>query len=172
MIRISTIFVAICMAMIAASLGLVLHAVAGLNGQESATIALAAMTFMILYNAVSMRMRDRPDIEGRIAETGELELKVVDSGIGIAPEHLSKVMIPFWQVEGEQARRFQGTGLGLPLTKALVEAHGGTLDIASELGKGTTVTIVLPAHRVVATGDEDQDSGSTVGADERASMDV
>ncbi|MCA8931722.1 MAG: hypothetical protein KDA49_04600 [Rhodospirillaceae bacterium] len=131
----------------------------------------------ILINVISNAIKFTPNggavtIEGRIAETGELELKVVDSGIGIAPEHLSKVMIPFWQVEGEQARRFQGTGLGLPLTKALVEAHGGTLDIASELGKGTTVTIVLPAHRVVATGDEDQDSGSTVGADERASMDV
>lgn len=84
MIRISTIFVAICMAMIAASLGLVLHAFAGVNGQESAIVALAAMTFMILYNAVSMRMRDRPDIEGQIADlsqgTTDLARQVGDFG--------------------------------------------------------------------------------------------
>jgi len=71
MIRISTIFVAICMAMIAASLGLVLHAVAGVNGQQSAIVALAVLTFMILYNAVSMRMRDRPDIDGQIADLSQ-----------------------------------------------------------------------------------------------------
>ena len=71
MIRISTIFVAICMALIAASLGLVLHAVAGVNGQQSAIVALAVLTFMILYNAVSMRMRGRPDIDGQIADLSQ-----------------------------------------------------------------------------------------------------
>jgi cyclic-di-GMP phosphodiesterase TipF (flagellum assembly factor) len=63
MIRISTIFIAICMVLVAASLGLVLHAVAGFSGTESA-IALTALTFLILYNAVSMRLR-LPDVGGR-----------------------------------------------------------------------------------------------------------
>ncbi len=88
MIRISTIFVAVCMALIAASLGLVLHAVAGVSGQQSAIVALAALTFMILYNAVSMRMRDRPDIEGQIADlsqgTAELARQVGDFGRRLA----------------------------------------------------------------------------------------
>jgi len=88
MIRISTIFVAICMAMIAASLGLVLYAVAGVNGQQSAIVALAAMTFMILYNAVSMRMRDRPDIDGQIGDlsqgTADLARQVGDFGRRLA----------------------------------------------------------------------------------------
>ena len=59
MIRISTIFIAVCMVLVAASLGLVLYSVAGISGPESAIVALTALTFLILYNAVSMRLRDR-----------------------------------------------------------------------------------------------------------------
>src|SRR6187401_1044145 len=70
MIRISTIFIAICMVLVAASLGLVLHAVAGFSGTESAIVALTVLTFLILYNAVSMRLRDRSDVGGQIAEFG------------------------------------------------------------------------------------------------------
>src|SRR5882757_430924 len=67
MIRISTIFIAICMVLVAASLGLVLHSVAGISGTESAIVALTALTFLILYNAVSMRLRDRSDVGRRLA---------------------------------------------------------------------------------------------------------
>src|SRR5260370_29806857 len=68
MIRISTIFIAICMVLVAASLGLILYSVAGLSGMESAIVALTALTFLILYNAVSMRLRDRTDVGGQIAD--------------------------------------------------------------------------------------------------------
>src|ERR1700753_2989722 len=68
MIRISTIFIAICMVLVAASLGLVLYSVAGISGSESAIVALTALTFMILYNAVSMRLRDRTDVGSQIAD--------------------------------------------------------------------------------------------------------
>src|SRR6516165_5517609 len=68
MIRISTIFVAICMVLVAASLGLILYSVAGISGSESAIVALTALTFLILYNAVSMRLRDRSDVGGQIAD--------------------------------------------------------------------------------------------------------
>src|SRR5439155_22497008 len=68
MIRISTIFIAICMVLVAASLGLILYSMAGLSGMESATVALTALTFLILYNAVSMRLRDRTDVGGQIAD--------------------------------------------------------------------------------------------------------
>jgi len=71
MIRASTIFVAICMALIAASLGLVLYAVAGIDGSQSAIVALAALTFMILYNAVSMRLGDRPKIGSQISDLSQ-----------------------------------------------------------------------------------------------------
>src|SRR3954469_21680773 len=66
-IRISTIFVAICMVLVAASLGLVLYSLAGISAMESAIVALTALTFMILYNAVSMRLRDRAHVGGQIA---------------------------------------------------------------------------------------------------------
>ena len=71
MIRASTIFVAICMALIAASLGLVLYAVAGIDSSQSAIVALAALTFMILYNAVSMRLGDRPKVGNQIADLSQ-----------------------------------------------------------------------------------------------------
>jgi cyclic-di-GMP phosphodiesterase TipF (flagellum assembly factor) len=68
MIRISTIFIAICMVLVAASLGLILYSIAGISGSESAIVALAALTFLILYNAVSMRLRDRTDVGSQIAD--------------------------------------------------------------------------------------------------------
>src|SRR5215467_10608185 len=68
MIRISTIFIAICMVLVAASLGLVLYSMAGVSGSESAIVALTALTFLILYNAVSMRLRDRTDVGSQIAD--------------------------------------------------------------------------------------------------------
>ncbi|HKU06869.1 MAG TPA: EAL domain-containing protein [Bradyrhizobium sp.] len=84
MIRISTIFIAICMVLVAASLGLVLYAWAGISGYESALVALTALTFLILYNAVSMRLRDRTDVGGQIADlsrgTADLARQVAEFG--------------------------------------------------------------------------------------------
>jgi len=72
---------------------------------------------------------------------------VTDTGIGIAPHQLERVMEPFGQVENIMTRTHAGTGLGLPLCKALTELHGGTLALESEVGSGTTVTVVLPKER-------------------------
>ncbi|MGL4556297.1 MAG: EAL domain-containing protein, partial [Afipia sp.] len=84
MIRISTIFIAICMVLIAASLGLLLYSLAGLSVSESAIVALTALTFLILYNAVSMRLRDRTDVGGQIADlsrgTADLARQVAEFG--------------------------------------------------------------------------------------------
>ncbi|MBC9883563.1 EAL domain-containing protein [Bradyrhizobium sp. INPA01-394B] len=88
MIRISTIFIAICMVLVAASLGLVLYAVAGISGTESAIVALTALTFLILYNAVSMRLRDRSDVGSQIADlsrgTADLARQVAEFGRRLA----------------------------------------------------------------------------------------
>jgi len=87
-IRISTIFVAICMVLVAASLGLVLYSVAGISAMESAIVALTALTFLILYNAVSMRLRDRSDVGGQIADlsrgTADLARQVAEFGRRLA----------------------------------------------------------------------------------------
>jgi cyclic-di-GMP phosphodiesterase, flagellum assembly factor TipF len=88
MVRISTIFIAICMVLVAASLGLVLHSVGGINGTESAIVALTALTFLILYNAVSMRLRDRSDVGTQIADlsrgTADLACQVAEFGRRLA----------------------------------------------------------------------------------------
>jgi cyclic-di-GMP phosphodiesterase TipF (flagellum assembly factor) len=88
MIRISTIFIAICMVLVAASLGLILYSIAGISGTQSAIVALTALTFLILYNAVSMRLRDRTDVGGQIADlsrgTADLARQVAEFGRRLA----------------------------------------------------------------------------------------
>ena len=74
--------------------------------------------------------------------------RISDTGIGIAPENLERVLRPFEQVEATYSRRHGGLGLGLPYSKRLTELHGGSLEIESELGKGTTVTVQLPPWRL------------------------
>jgi cyclic-di-GMP phosphodiesterase TipF (flagellum assembly factor) len=88
MIRISTIFVGICMVLVSASLGLVLYAIAGISGYESAIVALTALTVMILYNAVSMRIKDRNESTGQITDlsrgTADLARQVAEFGRRLA----------------------------------------------------------------------------------------
>ncbi len=76
--------------------------------------------------------------------------QIIDTGIGIAPEDIPKALSRFGQVDGDLDRQYEGTGLGLPLTRALVELHGGVLELQSEVGVGTTVTVCFPAKRIVA----------------------
>lgn len=79
---------------------------------------------------------------------GEVEVRVRDTGEGIAPEHLPHVCERFYRVDSARARAQGGTGLGLAICRSIVQAHGGTLRIASELGQGTTVEVTLPAARL------------------------
>jgi signal transduction histidine kinase len=79
---------------------------------------------------------------------GGLQFRIADTGIGIPADKMEVAMAPFGQVDSRLARRFEGTGLGLPLTKRLVEMHGGTFHLASEPGKGTIVTVHLPGAPV------------------------
>ena len=78
---------------------------------------------------------------------GNLWFAVVDTGIGIAEADLPRALEPFGQVESHLSRRYEGTGLGLPLSKRLVEMHHGRFEIESEVSVGTTVTVTLPADR-------------------------
>ena len=84
------------------------------------------------------------------APDGALAVKVSDTGVGIAAENIPMVMQPFAQIESDLSRAYQGTGLGLPLSKSLAELHGGSLSMDSDLGVGTTVTLRLPAERLAA----------------------
>ncbi len=80
---------------------------------------------------------------------GDFMLKVSDTGIGIAADDLPLVMSPFVQGAESHENNLEGTGLGLPLVKLLVDLHQGTLQIESEPGEGTIATVVLPVERVV-----------------------
>ena len=105
----------------------------------------------LLSNAVKFTM---PGGEVRttasLAGDGWLELAVADDGIGMTPEQIPQALQPFTQVDNALSRRFEGTGLGLPLVKSMVELHGGRLLIDSAVGRGTRVTVRLPPECLVA----------------------
>ncbi len=79
---------------------------------------------------------------------GGLAITIADTGIGIHADDLKQVLVPFHQVEGHLNRKHDGTGLGLPLAKGFAELHGGSLELDSTLGAGTTVKVRFPAERV------------------------
>ncbi|HZT51123.1 MAG TPA: ATP-binding protein, partial [Stellaceae bacterium] len=85
------------------------------------------------------------------ADAGAQGLRIVveDTGIGIAPRDLATALRPFGQIDSRLARKYQGTGLGLPLTKSMTELHGGRLEIESTPGVGTKATVWLPPERIV-----------------------
>jgi signal transduction histidine kinase len=83
-----------------------------------------------------------PDLDGAV--DGGVRVAVHDSGIGIPPEHHRRVFDPFYQVDNTSTREYGGTGLGLSIVKKFVEAHGGTVWVESEAGKGATFFFTLP----------------------------
>jgi len=78
------------------------------------------------------------------ADQDAVYVSVADEGIGIAPEHLSRIFQRFYQVDGTTTRRFGGMGVGLALVSEIVEAHGGTVSVESQVGEGTTFTVAFP----------------------------
>jgi signal transduction histidine kinase len=82
-------------------------------------------------------------------DEGNVLIRVSDTGIGIAAEDMPKVFTAFGQIDNAWSRRYEGTGLGIPLAKAMIELHDGTLTIASNVGSGTVVTVKLPRERVL-----------------------
>ncbi len=108
----------------------------------------------VLLNLLSNAVKFTPSggrvtLAARRGENGAFVLEATDTGIGIPAKHLERVFEPFVQLRaaGAAAPR-EGTGLGLPLARRLVALHGGTLTLASEVGRGTTARVTLPAHRL------------------------
>jgi signal transduction histidine kinase len=103
----------------------------------------------ILLNLLSNAIKFTPSggqviLRAGLTESGECELQVADNGIGMTEQEIDLAMQPFTQIDNSMSRRFEGTGLGLPLTKALVELHDGKLKLQSARGVGTTASIRLP----------------------------
>ncbi|MBV8652244.1 MAG: PAS-domain containing protein, partial [Alphaproteobacteria bacterium] len=126
------------------------HSIAGLRGDER---RLKQVVLNLISNAVKFTPAGgRVTVTVALAEAaagGGITIAVADTGIGIAAEDLPRVMEAFGQVDHGLNRRQEGTGLGLPLTKRLVELHGGELRIKSAAGIGTTVTVWLPEARLL-----------------------
>jgi signal transduction histidine kinase len=85
----------------------------------------------------------RIEIKAR-EQDGAVEVAVSDTGIGISPEDQARIFEEFRQVGGDNAKKIEGTGLGLTLAKKFVELHGGKIWVESEVGKGSTFTFSLP----------------------------
>jgi signal transduction histidine kinase len=106
----------------------------------------------IVLNLLSNAVKFTPaggtvELSAGRGETGEMVLSVADTGIGMDEAGIALALAPFGQVESGLARRYQGAGLGLPLTEGLAKLHGGSLEIASRPGQGTTITVRFPAWR-------------------------
>jgi PAS domain S-box-containing protein len=101
--------------------------------------------FNLLSNAIKFsKEHGLVSIETLPAADGNFILKVIDQGIGISSENLKKLFIPFVQLDTGLSRHFEGSGLGLALTKSLVALHGGEVSVESVLGRGSTFSVALP----------------------------
>jgi signal transduction histidine kinase len=107
----------------------------------------------ILINLLSNAVKFTPQ-HGEVSVTvgrsanGDVTFTVKDTGIGMAPEDIPRIMLPFQQVDDRLNRQYEGTGLGVPLALAMAKLHGGSLTYDSERGRGTTATLTLPAERL------------------------
>ena len=110
-------------------------------------IVLNPLTNAVKYN----RKGGAITLSAYVNADNSISIVVADTGVGIAEEHIPVVMEPFGQVRADTHLSHEGTGLGLSLSKQLVQLHGGTLELESEIGKGTTVTICLPAERIICS---------------------
>lgn len=104
----------------------------------------------VLINLLSNAVKFTPDggevwLQVEADTEGEvLYFNVIDTGIGIAPENINKLFKPFVQLDSSLSRRYAGTGLGLALVRRIVELHGGSVSLESELGQGSRFTVTLP----------------------------
>jgi signal transduction histidine kinase len=110
---------------------------------QQIVINLAGNSVQYMQDAGQVTVSARRDTEGGIV------LTVSDDGHGMPPEDVERVISPFVKLSNPMIRQHDGTGLGLPLVKALVELHGGQFSLSSDIGKGTTGIAVFPKTRVI-----------------------
>lgn len=100
----------------------------------------------IMSNAVKFTQAGGVYISTLCRPTGEVEISVTDSGVGMTEEEVQSIVEPFRQADNSLSRKQEGSGLGVPLAKALIQLHDGDVEIKSESDVGTTVSIILPAQ--------------------------
>jgi signal transduction histidine kinase len=109
----------------------------------------------VLLNLLSNAAKFTPSggdvaLHARRTQNGRLRITISDTGVGMSATDIPKALTPFGQVQNALSRKHDGVGLGLPLSKAFVDLHQGLLHIQSQPGAGTTVTVELPAERLLA----------------------
>ena len=119
--------------------------------------AVERMIRQILINLVGNAIKFTPSggsvhVSGKLQSDGRYEIAVRDTGVGMTEKEMAHAMMPFGQNENRFTGKHDGTGLGLPLAKAMLELHDGTLTMSSVPEMGTTVTMILPAQRIIARG--------------------
>ncbi len=130
-------------------------------GEQPTLRADPRMLKQVLINLLSNGIKFTPHggrvtAKGWLSPRGVYVLQVIDTGIGIAAPDIPKALARFQQIDGQLNREHEGSGLGLPLSKSLVELHGGSLDLQSKVGEGTTITLRFPAERVVPLPQDSQ----------------
>ncbi|MDB5740997.1 MAG: integral rane sensor signal transduction histidine kinase, partial [Alphaproteobacteria bacterium] len=123
--------------------------------QSMRLFAVERMIRQIMINLVGNAIKFTPaggcvTVSGMAIENGGYAVTVKDSGIGMSDEDIVKALTPFGQVENKMTATHNGTGLGLPLAKAMLELHGGVLTITSSPHQGTTIMLRFPADRIVS----------------------
>jgi PAS domain S-box-containing protein len=108
----------------------------------------------VFLNLLSNAVKFTPEggevtVSAQLNDDGSLAVAVADKGIGMDEEEVTKALSTFGQVDSGLDRKHEGSGLGLPLTKGLMELHGGTMEIQSEKGHGTSITVTFPKERVI-----------------------
>jgi signal transduction histidine kinase len=135
----------------AATAGITFHAESGegLPWVRADRRALKQILLNLLSNAVKFTPKGG-EVGLRMAVDADRGLRMIvyDTGIGIDPQDIPRAMSAFGQVDASWSRRYEGAGLGLPISRALIRLHGGTLDLESQPGTGTIVTVRLPPGRV------------------------
>jgi signal transduction histidine kinase len=124
-----------------------------LPGEDVRLVAVERMIRQIMINLVGNAIKFTPagglvEVTGANLPCGGYAVRVQDSGIGMTKDDIVKALTPFGQVENKMTATHNGTGLGLPLAKAMLELHGGTLHIESQPGRGTMIVLEFPAARV------------------------
>ncbi len=118
-------------------------------------LRLKQIVLNLLSNAVKFTPAGgRVVLSASMVEDGDIAISVSDTGIGMEPTEIFIALEPFRQLEGAFNRRFEGTGLGLPLVRRLAELHGGTLTITSAKGRGTVAIVRLPWRRIRRVPDQ------------------
>lgn len=99
----------------------------------------------LVFNALKFTPSGgRIEVRWGLSSGGEIRVQIIDSGIGIAADDLPKLFKRFSQVDAATNRRYEGTGIGLALAKEIIELHGGRIEVTSEVGRGTTMSFVIP----------------------------